>query len=116
MTSLSPGDGVPLTSPSSSPRHGRPNDLSFVSPSLSYTPPSLTLLIQRLVFLLSLTSPTSPDHRHLLTALDHPTTPALTLSPSLSSSSSPPSSPPLSPTSPAFTIRILTPVLPLSPR
>ena len=79
MTSLSPGDGVsygPNSSPSSSSRHQHSNDPSFVAPSHSLIPTSLTFLLQRLVDLLILTSPTSSAHRHLTTALDHAITAA----------------------------------------
>ena len=122
MTSSSPGDDVSITPPSSSPRHGRSNDPSFVVPSFSLPLPSLYSVIQRLVDLLILTSPTSSAHRHLTTALDHAITAAtrITTRP-LCPSHRPPLISRPSTTTPLvhrrrpLTIRILTPILPLSP-
>ena len=121
MTCSSPGDGVSFTSPSSSSRHGHSNEPSYIPPSPSLTLPSLSLLIQRLVDLLILTPPTSPAHLHLTTALDHAITAATRMATQPSSPSPP--SPPLSHspiTTPvhqftSHTIRIVTPILPLSP-
>ena len=116
MTSLSPGGGVLYTLPTCSSCHGRPNDPSFTSPSLS-------LVLQRLVDLLLLTTPSSVDHQHLLTALHNATTLAINLvtlpsssSTRSSSSSRPTFTPSLTPLphNPVhLTIRILTPILPL---
>ena len=95
---------------------------SIIHPSLTFAhPPSLSLLIQRLVDLLILTPPTSPAHLHLTTALDHAITAATRMATQPSSPSPP--LPPLSHstiTNPvhqftSHTIRILTPILPLSP-
>ena len=116
MTSLSPGGGVLYTPPTCSSCHGHSNDPSLTSPSLP-------LVLQRLVDLLLLTTPSSADHQHLLTALHNATTLALNLvtlpfsSSTRSSSSSHPTSTvsltPL-PHSPShLTIRILTPIVPL---
>ena len=116
MTSLSPGGGVLYTLPTCSSCHGRPNNPSFTSPSLS-------LVLQRLVDLLLLTTPSSVDHQHLLTALHNATTLAINLvtlpsssSTRSSSSSRPTFTPSLTPLphNPVhLTIRILTPILPL---
>ena len=110
MTSSSPGDRASCTSPSSSSRHGRPNEVSFVPPTSSLTLSSLSSVIQRLVDLLILTPPTTSAYHHLSTALDHAIT-ATTHAASL------PSSPSICLPSrfSSVTIRTLTPILPLFP-
>ena len=116
MTSLSPGGGVLYTPPLCSSCHGHSNDPSFVVPSFP-------LVIQRLVDLLLLTTPSSTEHQHLLTALHNATNAAINLITLSSSSITPsPSSPhstftpsptPLAHSPPHLTIRILTPLTPL---
>ena len=120
LTSASPGDGVSFTSSPSSSRRGRSHDSSFVVPSLSLTLPSLPAGP-------TASWPPHPKTNHFLcssslhTALDH----AITAATRIATHPPSPSSPLLSvsrlPTTPlahlrtSLTIRILTPILPLSP-
>ena len=117
MTSLSPGGGVSYTLPSCSSCHVHSNDPSFIVPSLP-------LVIQRLVHLLLLTTPSSTDHQHLITALHNAANAAISLIISSSSSTTHSSSSPhptftpiptphVHSSPPHHTIRILTPLTPL---
>src|ERR1700679_3831774 len=99
MTSLSPGGGVLYTPPWCSSCHGHSNDPSFVVPSLS-------LVIQRLVDLLLLTTPSSTDHQHLIAALHNATTAAINLVILSSSSTTHSPSSPCSTSTPSSTPRV----------